>query len=505
MDIAFELSRFIAMLIIACAVGIAVKFIRLPYTIALVLVGLFVGTTKLLPRIPLTQELVFLLILPPLLFEGALNMDIEHLKENLKPISMLAILGVLVSTIVVGYILHYALGIPLEIALLFGAMISPTDPVSVLATFKALGAPKRLSTILEGESILNDGTGVVLFGILLEMIRHGDLDILNGITEFLTVCVGGWLVGLALGYLAYRLLAQIDDHLIEITITLILAYSSFLIAEHFHFSGVIAVVCAGLIVGNYGKMFSMSPSTRLALMDFWGFAVFIVNSIVFLLIGIDTHLGIFQSWKEILIAILAVLIARALVVYPSLSLFRIPNVWKHIIFWGGLHGTIPVALALSLSEIPHRDLLANMTFGVVLFSLVFQGLTLEFFVKRVFRDKARDEFEETLARLIASKHAKAELKRLAEEGKIVGTIAGRIESELEEEIWKLQEVLEDFVLKDPRISDEMLKKAYKNVLKAKKSAIRDATIKGLISEETASRLTKEIDSMIVRLEEDSSS
>ncbi len=501
MDIALQLSEFIALLLIACAVGIVVKFIRLPYTIALVLVGLFVGMTKILPEIPLTKDLVFLLILPPLLFEGALNMDIEHLRENIKQISLLAILGVLISTIVVGLILHRILGIPLEIALLFGAMISPTDPVSVLATFKSLGAPKKLSTILEGESILNDGTGVVLFGILLEMVKHGSLDLAKGVAEFMIVCIGGMAIGFALGYLAYRFLAYIDDHLIEISITLILAYSSFLIAEEFHFSGVIAVVCAGLVIGNYGRLFSMSPSTRIALTDFWSFAVFVINSIVFLLIGIDTHLDVFHEWKAIGVAILAVLIARAIAVYPILSLFRLPNVWKHIVFWGGLHGTIPVALALSLGEVPHRGLLASMTFGVVLFSLVVQGLSLEFIARKVFREPRKEEFEETFARFIALKHAEAELGKLVEEGKIVKSIADSIERELEDKIRNLHKKLESFIAEDSIISAEIVKRAYKSVLNAQKSAIRDAVMKGLISEDVASEIIKEIDSKIAELED----
>ena len=490
MELSIEITNFILMLIIACAVGVVVKFVRFPYTIALVLVGLFVGITKIIPEIPLTKDLVFLLILPPLLFEASLNMDLEHFKENFKSISLLAIFGVLISTIVVGFLIHFALRLPLEISLLFGAMISPTDPVSVLATFRVLNAPKKLSTILEGESIINDGTGVVVFGILLEMIESGRFDVFNGIATFLFVCIGGALIGLSLGYLAYRFLAFIDDHLIEITITLVLAYSCFLIAEHFHLSGVIAVVCAGLIIGNYGTLFSMSPSTRVTLLDFWGFIVFIINSIVFLLIGVDTHLGIFRDWYAILIAVFAVLLARALVVYP----LKIPWSWKHIVFWGGLHGTIPVALALSLGDIPYRDLLANMTFGVVIFSLVFQGVTLEIFVKRIFRKDRK--FEEILAKLIASKNALNEIRKLSEEGKITENMAEMIENELKEEISKLNRELEEILEKDREASKEMLRRVHKNVLNAKKSAVKDAVIRGLISEETGAKILRELDSIM---------
>ncbi len=501
MSIAFHLTEFLELLLIACAVGVVVKFIRLPYTIALVLVGLFVGMAKILPEVPLTRDLVFLLILPPLLFEGALNMDVEHLRENLKPISLLAVLGVLVSTLVVGLILHESLGLPLEVAMLFGAMISPTDPVSVLATFKKLGVPKKLSTILEGESILNDGTGVVIFGIIYEMILHGTFDPLKGLAEFVVVCLGGALVGFTLGFLAYRFLAHIDDHLIEISVTLILAYSSFLIAEEFNFSGVIAVICAGLVMGNYGRMFSMSPSTRIALTDFWSFFAFVVNSIVFLLIGIDTHLDVFHEWKAIAVSVLAVLIARAVAVYPILSIFRIPNVWKHVIFWGGLHGAIPVALALSLGEIPHKDLLASMTFGVVIFSLVVQGLSLEFLSRKIFRDTKKEDFERKLAKFLALRRAKEELERLVSHGEVVETIASEIEKELETELDVLKRDIEES-MKDEDVRYEIMRRAYRNVLNAQKSAIREAVMKGIISEVVAREVLKEIDEKLDQLNTD---
>jgi len=484
-SLAFQISEFVALLMIACAVGVAVKFVRLPYTIALVLVGIVVGATKLLPEIPLTKDLVFLLILPPLLFEGALNMDLGHLKENLRHVLLLAVAGVVASTLIVGAILNRALGIPLSVALLFGAMISPTDPVSVLATFKNLGAPKRLATILEGESILNDGTGVVLFGILLDAV-HGNLNLTEGVVKFFIVCFGGIVVGFVLGYLAYRILACIDDHLIEVSITLILAYSSFLIAEELHLSGVIAVVCAGLIIGNYGRLFSMSPSTRIVLTDFWGIVVFVINSIVFLLIGIDTHIEVFREWRAIAVAILAVLVARAVSVYP---MFDLPLSWRNVLFWGGLHGTIPVALALSLEGIPYRDLLASMTFGVVIFSLLIQGLSLEFLARRIFERDGK-ELEETLARYIALMHAKIELERMLKEGVVVESVAEKIARDIEEELKGLKEKLET------RFADEVMKRAYRSILNAQKAAIREAVMKGIISEEVARRITREIDSKI---------
>ena len=454
------LEEILVLLLISCTVGVLVKYIRFPYTIALVLVGLFVGLANLLPEIKLTQDIVFFLILPPLLFEGAINTELENFRSNFKPILALATLGVLVCVVVVGYLLNYFLGIPLLLALLFGAMITPTDPVSVLATFKTLGVPKRLSTIVEGESILNDGTGVVIFSIILEMIRVGEANVIAGVANFFVVCIGGVIIGLILGYSAYKILGYIDDHLIEVTITLILAFSSFIVAESFHVSGVIAVVAAGLIIGNYGRAFSMSPSTRVSLITFWGFVVFIINSLVFILIGIDIHLDkLLSYWDAILIAIPIVLLSRALAVYPILNVVsffdnKIPPLWQHVIFWGGLHGTIPVALALSLDVIG-RDIIASMVFGVVLFSLVVQGISLEFIVKRKFvKDEKKLRYEEVLGRIIAAKVAKQEVERMLFEGEIQEVLANRIISDLDSII---QQLFKDYskLVEDKELAKDM--------------------------------------------------
>ncbi|AGK61925.1 sodium/proton antiporter, CPA1 family [Archaeoglobus sulfaticallidus PM70-1] len=501
MDLAFQLYEFIALLMISVAVAIVVKYVRLPYTIALVVVGLLVGLANIFPEIKLSEDLIFLLILPPLLFEGALNTDLGELRSNFKPILCLAIVGVLVSVVVTGFLVRWLLSIPLSIALLFGAMITPTDPVSVLATFRELKAPKRLSTIIEGESILNDGTGVVIFGLILEMVRTGHFSLVSGMVEFGFVTVGGIVVGFSFGYTAYRILRYIDDHLIEITITIILAYSTYLFAESVHVSGVIAVVTAGLIIGNYGRLFSMSPSTRIALTDFWALFVFIVNSIVFLLIGIDVSgEKIFVYSMETLLAIPVVIAGRALAVYPLLTLTdkiseRIPARWKHIVFWGGLHGTIPVALALSLSDIPHRDMIASMTFGVVLFSLIVQGLSLEYIVKRIFR-REESIYEEHIARRIALKRSIMEIERMRRDGEITGNVAEKIISEIKVELEEISSKLLEIDVAER----DLLLKARKRILHIQKSVIRDLAIRGTIGEDVVRKLTKEIDSELDALE-----
>lgn len=490
-----NLVEFIEILMLATAVAVVVKFIRLPYTIALVFAGLMVGLAGLLPEIPLSREIVFFIFLPPLLFEAAMNMDLNELRENFRPIALIAFLGVVVTTIVVGFFLNWLIGIPLAVALIFGAMVSATDPVSVLATFKSISAPKKLSVLIEGESVLNDGAAVVVFAIALEMMLKGVFDPLNAALDFVVVCLGGAAVGLAVGYLAYRILAKIDDALVEIAVTIVVAYLGFVLAERLHFSGVIAVVAAGLILGNYGRDFSMSPTTRVIMLDFWSVIVFLVNSIIFILIGVNTHITIFSAWKEILVAIAAVILARALVVYPVMTCYKYPNLWKHVVFWGGLRGVIPVALALSFGD----QLLSAMAFGVVLFSLLLQGISLEIFVKRKFVDEGERELEELIARYIAAKSAKFELMKAIEQGRIVEPLARGLLPNLDSEIEELEAKLEEKIREGK--AAELRKAAMKYVIDAKKSAVVDALAKGLISQEVAMEIMRELDSKTAELVE----
>jgi CPA1 family monovalent cation:H+ antiporter len=496
------LSELLIILLIACVVGIAVKYVRLPYTIALVAVGSLIGFLELLPEITLTKEIVFYLVLPPLLFEGALNTELQHFRENLKPIGLLSTAGVLISVLVVGYIIHVSLAVPLAIALLFGAMITPTDPVSVLATFKTLGAPKRLTTIVEGESILNDGTAVVIFAIIFEMIRGGEFSVTSGVIQFFSVCAIGTTVGLMVGYMAYRMMVGIDDAEIEVALTLVIAFSTFILAELLHGSGVIAVVAAGLLIGNYGRYFGMSPSTRVTLTVFWGMIVFLVNSVVFILIGLDIASNLSGYLTGILIAIGAVLLARAVAVYLILSLpgMRIPWMWRHIVFWGGLRGTIPVALALSLGDVPYRELLASLTLGVVLFSLIFQGLSLEIIISRTSvlrRDEKKERYDEVIARNMALMAAKRELEKMIVSGEIPDEVAERINRTISEEMEEAKLELDQI---SSELSSELETDVWKKMLIAAKSAVRDAAIRGRISIDAAKKVEEELNQRLLEFE-----
>jgi CPA1 family monovalent cation:H+ antiporter len=310
-------------------------------------------------------------------------LNVRDLLRNSTPLLLLANLGVLVAALVTGYLVHWTVGLPVQIALLFGAIISATDPISVLAIFKDLRMDKRLSLIVEGESLLNDGTAAALFQILLAGIIAGHVSVAKGIGQFLFAVVGGGVLGSVLGYAISRLTRTIDDPEVQITLTAVIAYGSYLLAYQLHLSGIIATASAGLVVGNLGTR-ACSAQTKTALESFWGYVAFLMNSLVFLLIGLEIHVdALAHSWSPILLSVGAVLVGRALSVYllvPVSNFFgdKIPLNWQHVIVWGGLRGALALALALSLdSTFPERGQVLDLTFGVVVFSILVQGLTVK--------------------------------------------------------------------------------------------------------------------------------
>jgi len=390
------LVSMVVLLLIACVVAFIARWLKQPYTVALVIVGLMVAITKVTPDISISHDVTFMIVLPPLLFQGAMHMDLSQLKENWKSIALLAVPGVIVSTFVIGFLLHNFWGIGLLSALLLGSILTPTDPISVLAILKKTKTPRRLNTILEGESLFNDGTAVVLFTIILSLIM-GDHNVtaVSSVVNFVKMVAGGAVIGLLLGFAVYKILQKIDDHLLEVTITIVLTFGTPLIAEAFHFSGIIAIVVAGLIIGNYGRIYSMSEKTRETLETFWEVVDFVINSILFLVIGIELQVFSYQEfqgfWPYILTGIVVVTVARAMVVYSCVWLRnrlikkdQIPSDWTHILFWGGLKGSLSIALIVGLPEgFPMRNLFLMVGFGVVLFTLIIQAVTMRPLVRRL--------------------------------------------------------------------------------------------------------------------------
>jgi len=493
----------ILLLLVVSIVALAVRRIRLPYTVALVLVGLFITFQEEL-AFEVTPELILALFVPPLIFEAAFHLEFNQLRVNLIPILMLAVPGVLLSTLIVGGIISVGVGLPLGVAAVFGALISATDPVAVVAFFRALGVPRQLAVAVEGESLFNDGTAFVIFNIAVGATLVGSFDVLEGIFDFLRVALGGLGIGVALGWVVSRLIAQIDDYFIEITLTTVLAFGAYLVAEQVHVSGVLAVVAAGIVSGNMSPR-GMSPTTKIVLFNFWEYLAFLANSLVFLLIGIKVNIPqLIDNILPIIVAVGTVLISRAIVVYglswlvhSISSRVHVPLSWRHVLFWGGLRGAIGLALALSLPmNLPQRDLLEVMTFGVILFTLLGQGTTIQFLLNRLGLTERPEHImarEKRLGQLFA---AQAGLRRLADlrhDGLLAGEVWAGLRDEYHETSEQLANEMTQLFIEHPDLEREVLLQARREALRAERGALSDALRQGLISEHVYRELASDVD------------
>lgn len=390
-------GAFIILFSVASAVAIASRRFRVPYTVALVLAGLAIGSLHIIEPPGLTKELLFAVFLPGLLFEAAFHLEFSDFQRNWKAITSLALPGVIAAVGLTALLVVVALaGLGIDegftgmFGLVFGGLIAATDPVAVTALFRQLHVPRRLSVLVEGESLLNDGTSVVFLTLILAFVAGTSPSTGSLVQQFIIVVGGGALIGGVLGFVISQVIRGVDEAMIEITLTTIAAYGSFALAEQLHQSGVIATVVAGMICGSYGRPSGMSPTTRLAVESFWEYLAFALNSVVFLLIGFEVPIGSLVKYlPEILIAYVAVIAARAGVVSLVVMLMRrtrerIPTKWIAVITWGGLRGALSMVLALALPfDFPHREQLVTMTVGVVLLSLVVQGMTMAPLLRRL--------------------------------------------------------------------------------------------------------------------------
>lgn len=397
-ELKVTVTGMIGLLLVAALVALVARRLRLPYTVGLVATGAALALAHVDTGVSLTRGLIFNALLPPLLFEAALSLSGRELRRDWLPITLLAALGVVISAAVVAGGLSGLAGWPWRYALVFGVLIAATDPVAVIALFKETRVEGRLRLLVEAEALLNDGVAAVLFAVALTLASApgGEAGGAGSVGSALALTVlGGVAIGVLSGALAIALAGRTTDHLVETTLTTVAAYGSFLLAEHYHVSGVLAVVAVGLLMGNVGVLRGdernlLSQRGREVVIAFWEFAAFASNSLIFLLIGLRVAHISFASLgvSGLALTIVLTLIGRALAVYPLCGLLawtrlRVEPRFQHVLFWGGLRGALALALALSLPpDLPYRDPILGAAFGVVGFSVVVQGLTMPLLLRR---------------------------------------------------------------------------------------------------------------------------
>ncbi|MBE9092909.1 sodium:proton antiporter [Tychonema sp. LEGE 07203] len=505
----------IVLLLIATVVALATQRLRIPYVTGLVLAGLPI-TEVLSRRIGLDPSLVLNLFLPILIFEAAINTDISRLRSTFKPIALLAGPGSIVSSGIIAVLVKFGLGLDWIPALLIGVILANTDTVSMIAVFKEIRVPSRLSTIVEGETLFNDAAALVSFNLILVVYATGSLTVVGGLKELLVVTLGGGLVGVILGYLILPIFVRLNDPLSSLLLTVALALGTFQIGQFLGVSGAVAVVIAGLIFGNLGLSRSTSASDRITLLSFWEYAGFGVNTFIFLLIGIEINpLTLWRILPSILFVIFAYQLARILSVYLLLGGLRwfdrpIPLRWQHVMFLGNIKGSLSMALALSIPlALTGRDNIIALVFGAVLFSLVGQGLSLPWLVKRLKISRVSDVLQEAghlQVQLIACKAAQDELDSLLKSGVLPKSVYEELRASYQARVAQSERMLRDFYNQHQAGQVEGdrsgLDRIRRRLLLAEKGAVSDALRKRIVPEDLVEPYIKDLDEKLLTLEDD---
>jgi CPA1 family monovalent cation:H+ antiporter len=397
----FSLARIGMLLLVACLIAMLTRRFGWPYSVGLAAAGAGIAYLPDAPQLPLSRDLIFNIFLPPLIFEAALQLDWKPFRRELPVTLVLAVAGVAIAASVVAAGMHWLVGWSWLGAAFFAVLIAATDPVSVIASFRELKVEPRLSMLVESESLLNDGVVAVLFAVLLAIVVGGSSSTASVLGDFLWTMGGGVVIGLLSGGAVLLIAGRTEDHLVEITLTTVAAYGSFLAAEDLHASGVLASLTAGLVIGNVGRLGAISHKGHGHLRDAWDYFAFLANSFVFILIGMNVaRMPVGLPWLTTgAIAVVLVLVGRAAGVYSLSTAFRrsrlaVPTRYRHVLFWGGLRGALALALALALPKIPERGAIILMTFLVVAFSLFVQGLTMPTLVRRLKIVCGKDSEEE---------------------------------------------------------------------------------------------------------------
>lgn len=502
------IGPMVALVVVATLVGIIAHRVKLPYTVLLMLVGIGLSFIGLVPNIELTEELLLGVFLPALLFEAAIHFPFSELKKFAPTIATLAAPGVILTALATALVLmievttfkvnadmrfmHY---------LLFGTIIAATDPIAVIALFKQLGVKRKLAVVLEGESLFNDGTAIVMYSVVLTALTSGVFSIKDGAFLFVTEAVFGILLGAICGAVANFAMPFAKDPLISIAITTVAAYGSFLVADSMHASGVLATATAGLLLGNMGRKGGVEPSSRMAVVSFWRYISFFVSSIVFLLIGLKVNLLFLVEYAElILFAFLAVLASRFISVFLPMRLLARLGQPMNIksataIWWGGLRGSLSMVLVLSIpNSIAGKDALIAMTFGVVVLSVLVQGSTMGYLVKALGlienRSDAMSFMSKSIAKLRAiSAQQKVYARMAMEEGVHEDSnIAARLHQERQAILTRLKEKENDgdFI----KAKEERVRYIESMLNEVEEDSLRSSAESHLISEDELNELIK---------------
>jgi len=517
---------FVGLLLAVAVLALLARQLHIPYPILFVIGGLLLGLIPKLPKVRLDPELVFLFFLPPLLFPAALFTSWRDFRANLRPISLLAIGLVLFTTIAVALLAHHFMGLPLAVGFVLGAIISPPDAIAATAIADRLRVPRRIVTILEGESLVNDATALVAYRFAVVAVATGSFSLAKASGQFFIVGIGGILLGLAVGWLAERFHERVDDAPIEITVSLLTPFAAYLPAEHLGVSGVLAVVTAGLYLGRRMPEI-LTFRTRLQGGPVWDMVEFLLTGFVFILIGLQlpevlralsgNAIPIRQLVWYALVISLAVILIRILWVFPATYLPRLlfktirardpyPS-WRHvtIVAWTGMRGVVSLAAALALpltiqdgSPFPGRDLILFLTFIVILATLVVQGLSLPPLIRWLgIKDDGAAEKEEREARLKANQAALARLNEIAERDPAKADALQRLRIEYEDRIRQL-ESYENAGTPRGLFSSEYEHLSYE-ALRVERRIILQLRNTGVINDEVLRHIQRDIDLAEARL------
>ncbi len=507
----------IILLLVATAVALITRRFRIPYVVGLVLGGLLITRQALPAEIGLNPDVILNLFLPILIFEAAINTDISRLRSTIKPILLLAGPGVVLAAAITTAFLRFGLDVAWITASAIGVILTITDTVSVIGAFKTVKVPGRLITIVEGESLFNDGIALVLLTMISTIHRQGSFTVVEGVEQLLIALVGGTLLGLGLGYLCIGLIKQLNDALSNTLLTVAISLGTFQIGQVLGVSSAIAVVIAGLVIGNSGFN-TISASIKVTLLNFWEYAGFGVNTFIFLLVGLELEPRIlWATLPSAMLAILGYQVGRVFSIYPLLYLVRffdrpLPLKWQHVLIFGNVKGSLSMALALSLPfTLPGRENVITLIFSTVLVSLIGQGLTLPWLVKQLNLNPpspATEKLETLQLTLIASKAAQQELNSLFESGSLPKSLYEELfanyqariataERELRH-LYNQRMVHEDEPLEPGGYLDGLRRRLYL----AEKGAINDAVRKGLLSNERANPYLDTLNQKLMSLQDE---